>query len=66
MKQRLSKRDTKGSQIWSSDLGLLRYYSRIIIPDNSALCQEVMKLHYNDPLVGYYSIEKSLELLRRS
>jgi hypothetical protein len=66
VKQRLGKRDAEGSQIWSSDSGLLRYHSRIVVPDDPALRQEVMKLHHDDPLAGHYGVEKSLELLRRS
>jgi len=37
VKQRLGKRDTEGSRIWSNDSGLLRYHSRIIVPDDPAL-----------------------------
>jgi hypothetical protein len=46
--------------------GLLRYESRVVVPEDPALRGEVMKLHHDDPLAGHYGVEKTLELLRRS
>ena len=46
--------------------GLFRYESRVIVPEDPALYEEVIKLYYNNPLVEYYRIEKILELLKRS
>jgi hypothetical protein len=46
--------------------GLLRYESRVIIPEDPVLRGEIIKLHYNDPLAGHYGVEKTLELLKRS
>ena len=46
--------------------GLFRYKSRVIIPEDSVLYREVIKLYYNNPLVGYYKVEKILEFLKRS
>ena len=67
MKKRLSKRNTNGKEIWIMDnSGLFRYKSRVIIPEDPVLYREVIKLYYNNPLVGYYGIEKILEFLRRS
>ena len=66
-KKRLGKRNANGKEIWAMDnSGLLRYKSRVVIPEDPALYGEVMKLHYNDPLAGHYGVEKTLELLRRS
>ena len=45
--------------------GLFRYESRVIILEDPVLYREVMKLYYNNPLIGYYRIEKILELFKR-
>ena len=45
--------------------GLLRYELRVVIPKDLVLYKEVIKLYYNDPLVGHYRVEKTLELLKR-
>jgi hypothetical protein len=46
--------------------GLFRYELRVVMPEDPVLREEVIKLYYNDPLAGYYGVEKMLELLRRS
>ena len=46
--------------------GLFRYELRVIIPEDPVLCEEVIKLYYNNPLAGHYGIEKILEFLKRS
>jgi hypothetical protein len=67
VKKRFNKRNTNRKEIWIMDnSGLLRYKSRVIIPENPVLYEEVIKLYYNDPLAGYYRIEKILEFLKRS
>ena len=66
-KKRLGKRNANGKEIWAMDnSGLLRYESRVVVPEDPALRGEVMKLHHDDPLAGHYGVEKTLELLRRS
>jgi hypothetical protein len=46
--------------------GLLKYKSRVVMLEDLALREEVMKLHHDDPLTRHYGIEKTLELLKRS
>jgi hypothetical protein len=67
VKKRLGKRNANGKEIWVIDnSGLFRYELRVVVPEDPVLCGEVMKLYYNNPLAGYYGVEKTLELLRRS
>jgi hypothetical protein len=46
--------------------GLLKYEFKVVMLKDLTLREEVMKLHYNDPLIRYYKVEKTLELLKRS
>ena len=35
------------------------------MPYNPAFKAKVVKLHYDDPLVGHFGVNKTLELIRR-
>jgi len=45
--------------------GLLLYKDRVYIPSNPAICAELLQRYYNDPLAGYFGINKTTALLRR-
>ena len=66
LKKRLGKRDASGELIWTHDENLLRFHSRVVVPDDPALRAQVMNLHHDDPLAGHYGVDKTLELLKRS
>ena len=66
-KERLGKRDANHQSIQSvGDSNLLRQHGRIYVLNNPALREEVIKLYYNDPLIRYFGVDKTLELLRRN
>ena len=46
--------------------GLFKYKSRVVMLKDLILYKEVIKLHYNDPLIRYYKVKKTLEFLKRS
>jgi hypothetical protein len=67
IKTRFGKRTVENEAIWGLDeQNLLRWRSRIYIPNDLALRAEVMKLHHDDPLAGHFGVDKTLELLRRT
>jgi hypothetical protein len=44
----------------------LRYNGRVYIPDSeSAVCQEIIKIHYNDPQGDHYAVKRTLEAVKR-
>jgi len=67
VEKRSGKRTPSGDVIWQKDdAGLVRYRSRIVVPDDPALRDEVMTLHYDDPLAGHFGVSKTLELLLKN
>ena len=51
---------------WSLDEDdLLRYKGLLYVPNDSALRQELISRCHDDPLIGHFGAEKTLELLRR-
>ena len=39
---------------------------KIYVPDNQALCLDIVKLHHDTPIAGHPGREKTLELVQRS
>ena len=46
--------------------GLFKYKSRVVMLKDLILRKEVIKLYYNNPLIRYYKVKKTLEFLKRS
>jgi len=46
--------------------GLFKYKSRVIILKDLILYKKVIKLYYNNSLIRYYKVEKTLEFFKRS
>jgi hypothetical protein len=51
--------------LWSIDKGFLRFKKKTYMPNQKALCNEIICVYYNDKTAGYLSVRKTLELIRR-
>lgn len=62
-----AKRSQKGTPIWTlSEDGVLLHRSRIVVPNDQAMRQEVLRLHHDDPLAGHFGVNKTADLIRRT
>ena len=48
------------------NLSLFKYKSRVIILKDLTLYKEVINFYYNNPLIRYYKVKKTLEFFKRS
>ena len=62
--QRASSESTNSKSKWSwSPEGLLLHDNLVYIPQDDELRLELLRMHHDDPLAGYFSIAKTFELL---
>ena len=45
---------------------MLLYRSRIVVHNDQAVRQEVLRLYYNNPLAGHFGVNKTTNLIRRT
>jgi hypothetical protein len=58
------KADTRLTIGWDLDLtDLLRYQGRAYVPPDNAVRSEIIKICYNDPLIGHFGQKKTLALV---
>lgn len=68
----LSESDSEAKKLKNKDLledwedvgGLLQYQGLLYVPE--IIRSKVISCHYDDPLVGYFKIEKTRELVSRN
>jgi RNase H-like domain found in reverse transcriptase/Reverse transcriptase (RNA-dependent DNA polymerase)/Integrase zinc binding domain/Chromo (CHRromatin Organisation MOdifier) domain/Integrase core domain len=55
-----------GSGNWKVDPeGIVRFKSRLYVPEEKSLQAELLKRHHDDILAGHFGVEKTLDLLQR-
>ena len=66
--QKLRASDAQGTRTqdagWTLDSqGIASFQSKVYVPNNAAVRDELLKKYYNDPLAGYFKVIKTLKLL---
>ena len=68
--QKLRASDAQGTRTqdagWTLDSeGIASFQSKVYVPNDAAVRDELLKKHHDDPLAGHFGVTKTLELLQR-
>ncbi|CEL52823.1 hypothetical protein RSOLAG1IB_11168 [Rhizoctonia solani AG-1 IB] len=56
----------RGFKDYEMEAGLLFYQGKILVPDVSTLCKDLLQIFHNSPLSGHPGWQRTLELLSRT
>nr|POE96137.1 transposon tf2-9 polyprotein [Quercus suber] len=55
----------KGSKDYTLDSTDVLYKSKLYVPEDASLRQQLLEIHHDDPLAGHFGVRRTTELLRR-